>query len=148
MDGCARFWAAWGWPLEGRMDRPMGRSMRGGLRLQNTPLGCICRLAGYGASRLLLSFFLSKRKEQSLSALRAAPMGQLRSETPLRRQKCSLRIRCFAPCGERPGRCPGPAALWKGRPQTLDPTRGCAGRRVLPGDMDSANDEPRTISRF
>ena len=69
----------------------MGRSIRGGLRLQNTPLGCICRLAGCRASRLLLSFFLSKRKEQSLSALRAAPSGQLRSETPLRRQKCSLR---------------------------------------------------------
>ena len=69
----------------------MGRSIRGGLRLQNTPLGCICRVAGCRASRLLLSFFLSKRKEQSLSALRAAPSGQLRSETPLRRQKCALR---------------------------------------------------------
>ena len=42
----------------------MGRSIRGGLRLQNTPLGCICRLAGCGASRLLLSFSIAKRKEQ------------------------------------------------------------------------------------
>ena len=110
--------------------------MRRGRLLQNTPPGCICRVAGCRASRLLLSFFIAKRKEQSLSALRAAPSGQLRSETPLRRQKCSLRIRSFAPCGERPGRRPGPAALWKGRPQTLDPTGACTGRKVVPGVLD------------
>ena len=78
----------------------LGRFMRGGLRLQNTPLGCICRIVGCRASRPdpfgtvaygQLSFFIEKESKQSLSALRAAPSGQLRSETPLRRQKCALR---------------------------------------------------------
>ena len=55
------------------------------------PTGVYLRGTRVQGISLLLSFSIAKRKKQSLSALRAAAMRRLRSETPLRRQKGSLR---------------------------------------------------------
>ena len=62
-----------------------------------------CRAGGF-----LLSFCIAKRKKQSLSALRAAAMRRLRSETPLRRQKGSLRKGVPPSAEGGRGAAPGP----------------------------------------
>ena len=99
-----------------------------GASAQNTPPGCIC---GELDCRAVASYFLflsQKESKQSLSALRAAyggcaprrafceadvPEGARSDPSGLGAEmlppeRCE---RSFAPCGERPGRCPGPAAL-------------------------------------
>ena len=60
---------------------------------QNTPLGCIC---GVLDCRAAASYFLFLSQKESKQRKMLPP------------ERCE---RSFAPCGERPGRCPGPASL-------------------------------------
>ena len=110
--------------------------------MQNTPLGCICRVAGCRASRLLLSFFLSKRKEQRKmrppvrnggvspvatgdqgAALTPSPSGTWATPSPLKRAALN-----FRPYGSVCGAI-GPA--WSLRLVGAAPIQSVKGRGIV-----------------
>ena len=100
------------------MDRPYGPVHSRGAEVAKHPTGVYLQVGCVQGEQASPFFFSFKKK----GAKKNAPSGKERGN--------------FARCDGRPGRRPGPATLWKGRPQTLDPTGVCAGRKVVPGVLD------------
>ena len=99
--------------------------------MQNTPPGCICRLAGCGASRPLLSFSIAKRKEQRKMLTPYKEFRSLRGATRAPPWTCHPLKRVDLNFRPYEGVCRAIGPAWSLRLVSVTPIQSIKGRGIV-----------------